>query len=232
MGTSEIYSHDVDALIPVTRSNGATKFNLLAVYQGCAEAGFCYPPINKTVPVDLGSAAPMAGASATPPVAEQDRLVTLLKSGNLAWVALCFIGFGLLLAFTPCVLPMVPIISGIIVGQGKKLTTQRAFLLSLTYVVAMAFSYAIVGVIVGLAGANIQAALQNPWVLSVFSLIFVGLALSMFGLYELQVPSGIQTHLTKHSNNQQSGAFIGVAVMGALSALICGPCITAPLVAV
>ena len=154
-----------------------------------------------------------------------------MRDGNLAWVFLAFVGFGLLLTFTPCVLPMIPIISGIIVGQGKKLTTSRAFLLSLTYVLAMAVTYAIAGIVVGLLGANVQAALQNPWVLTVFSLIFVLLSLSMFGLYELQMPSAIQSHLTNHSNAQKAGAFVGVAVMGVLSALICGPCITAPLVA-
>ena len=233
MGTSEIYSHDVDVLIPVTRSDGAAKFNLQATYQGCAEAGFCYPPITKTEPVDLAFATPLPGATspATPP-SQQDQLVQLLKDGNLFWVFLSFIGFGLLLAFTPCMLPMIPIISGLIVGQGKKLTTHRAFGLSLTYVLGMAVTYAVAGMVVGLLGANIQIALQNPWVLSIFALIFVGLALSMFGLYELQMPSAVQTWLTKHSNAQKSGAFVGAGIMGMLSALICGPCITAPLVAV
>ena len=233
MGTSEIYHHDVDVLIPVTRSNDAAKFNLQAVYQGCAETGFCYPPITKLVPVDLAVAPPMPGAvpAAAAPVAEQNQLTDLLKNGSLLAVMLTFFGFGMLLTFTPCVLPMIPIISGIIVGQGKKLSTARAFSLSLTYVLAMALVYAGVGVVVGLLGSNIQLALQNPYVLSVFALIFVGLALSLFGFYDLQMPSAVQSWLTKHSNSQQSGAFIGVAIMGVLSALICGPCITAPLVA-
>jgi len=234
LGTSEIYKQDVDVLVPVTVTNGASRFKLTVVYQGCAEAGLCYPPQTKVQDIDLAAAAPLAGAapaaSSAPVVAEQDRLAVLVRDGNLAWVFLAFIGFGLLLTFTPCVFPMIPIISGIIIGQGK-ITTRRAFLLSLTYVLAMASAYAVAGVIVGLLGANVQAALQNPWVLSVFALIFVGLALSMFGLYELQVPTAIQSHLTRHSNKQQSGAFVGVAVMGVLSALICGPCITAPLVA-
>jgi thioredoxin:protein disulfide reductase len=234
LGTSEIYKQDVDVLVPVTVSNGASKFRLTVVYQGCAEAGLCYPPQTKVQDVDLAAAAalPSAAPAAAAPVAEQDRLAVLLRDGNLLWVMLSFIGVGILLAFTPCVLPMIPILSGLIVGQGKKLTTHHAFALSLTYVLAMAAVYAVVGVVVGLLGSNIQLALQNPWVLGVFALIFVTLALSMFGLYELQMPSAIQSHLTKHSNAQQSGAFIGVAVMGALSALICGPCITAPLVAV
>jgi thiol:disulfide interchange protein DsbD len=232
-GTSEIYKQDVDVLVPLTVTNGATQFKLTAVYQGCAEAGFCYPPITKTFGIDLAAAAPLTPSAAAnaPPVAEQNRLVDLLKNGSLLVVMLTFLGVGVLLTFTPCVLPMIPIISGIIVGQGKKLSTARAFSLSLVYVLAMALAYAIVGVVVGLLGANIQLALQNPYVLSVFSLIFVLLALSMFGLYDLQMPSAVQSWLTKHSNSQQSGAYIGVAVMGLLSALICGPCITAPLVA-
>ncbi|MGE5625690.1 MAG: protein-disulfide reductase DsbD, partial [Bacillota bacterium] len=233
MGTSEIYTQDVDALIPVTRSNGAGKFNLQASYQGCAEAGFCYPPIAKTEPIDLAVAPPMAGAApaAAPPIAEQDRLAVLLQTGSLLIVMLTFLGVGMLLTFTPCVLPMIPIISGIIVGQGKKLTTAHAFALSLTYVLAMAVVYAVVGVVVGLLGSNIQLALQNPWVLGAFSAIFVALALSMFGLYDLQMPSAVQSWLTQHSNSQKSGVFVGAGIMGALSALICGPCITAPLVA-
>ncbi|HSC48177.1 MAG TPA: protein-disulfide reductase DsbD, partial [Gammaproteobacteria bacterium] len=230
-GTSEIYPEDVDVLVPVSYGGAPGKFNLTAAYQGCAEKGFCYPPQTRVVSFDLATAGAAAPAVAAPaPMAEQDRLALLIKDGNLILVFLAFIGYGLLLTFTPCVLPMVPIISGIIVGQGK-ISTPRAFLLSLTYVLAMALVYAIAGVVVGLAGANIQLALQNPWVLSVFSLIFVLLALSMFGFYELQVPSFIQTHLTHHSNKQSSGAFLGVGIMGALSALICGPCITAPLVA-
>ncbi|HEY3859071.1 MAG TPA: protein-disulfide reductase DsbD [Gammaproteobacteria bacterium] len=233
LGTSEIYKQDIDVLIPVTVSNGASKFKLTVVYQGCAEAGLCYPPQTKTQDIDLAAAGAPAitPAASAPPVAEQDRLAALVKDGNLAWVFLAFIGFGLLLAFTPCVLPMIPIISGIIVGQGKKITTRRAFSLSLVYVLSMAVAYAVAGVVVGLLGANIQVALQNPWVLTVFALIFVALALSMFGLYELQMPSVIQSKLTEQSNAQKSGAFVGVAVMGVLSALICGPCITAPLVA-
>ena len=235
LGTSEIYSHDVDVLVPVTVSNGATTFDLVATYQGCAEAGLCYPPQTKSVSIDLAAAPPLKGeapANSTAPVAEQDQLGHLLATGNLALVLLSFLGIGVLLAFTPCMLPMIPILSGLIIGQGKKISTKKAFLLSLTYVLAMSVTYALVGVVVGLLGANIQLALQNPYVLTVFAALFVALALSMFGVYELQVPSRVQTWLTHHSNAQKSGAFVGVAVMGVLSALICGPCITAPLVAV
>jgi thiol:disulfide interchange protein DsbD len=233
LGTSEIYKQDVDVLVPVTLNDGAGKFTLTADYQGCAEAGFCYPPITHTVALDMNAAAPMNGAApAGAPVAEQDQLATLLAHGNIFWVLLSFFGIGMLLAFTPCMLPMIPILSGIIVGQGKKLTTHHAFALSLTYVLAMAATYAVVGVVVGLLGSNIGLALQNPWVLGVFAAIFVALALSMFDLYQLQMPSALQSWLTQHSNAQKSGAFVGVGIMGLLSALICGPCITAPLVAV
>ena len=230
-GTSEIYTEDIDVLVPVTKSGDATNFNLIAGYQGCAEKGICYPPVMKTVTLNLEGASLVPGPSEAAPVAEQDRLALLIKSGNLALVFLAFIGLGLLLCFTPCVLPMIPIISGLIVEQGKQINTLRAFFLSLTYVLAMAFSYMVLGVVVALAGANLQALFQNPWVLTVFSLIFVALALSMFGFYELQMPSAVQSWLTRWSNAQQSGAFVGVGIMGALSALICGPCITAPLVA-
>jgi thioredoxin:protein disulfide reductase len=143
---------------------------------------------------------------------------------------LTFFGFGLLLAFTPCVFPMIPILSGIIIGQGKSVTTQRAFVLSVVYVLAMALTYTVVGVLVGLSGENIQALFQNPWVLGLFATVFVLLALAMFGFYELQMPSVIQSRLNSISNSQQSGNLAGVAIMGFLSALIVGPCVTAPLI--
>ena len=146
--------------------------------------------------------------------------------------SLLLFGVGLLLAFTPCVFPMIPILSGIIVGQGSGLTTRRAFVLSLTYVLAMSVTYTIAGVVAGLFGANLQAALQNPWVLSSFALVFVLLALSMFGLYDLQLPSSWQSRLTELSNRQRGGTLVGVAVMGLLSALIVGPCVAPPLAGV
>ncbi len=240
-GTSEIYRHSVNALIPVTRSGSASRFILTASYQGCADRGLCYPPIIKTVDIDFAApgevyapatAVPQAGTPTVPsPVSQQSRLSELIRSGNLAWVLLVFLGLGLALTFTPCVLPMIPIIAGLIAGQHEKPSTARAFFLSLVYVLAMALTYAVAGIVVALAGANLQAWFQNPWIVSVFSLIFVLLALSMFGLYELQMPGAIQTRLAGLSNTQQGGAFVGVGIMGVLSALIVGPCITAPLVA-
>ncbi len=240
-GTQEIYRHSVDAMIPVTRSGQADAFTLTTTYQGCADKGLCYPPITKTVAINFAApgvaSIPNAGApavsapAATTPASQQDRLAKLIRSGNLAWVLLVFLGLGLALTFTPCVLPMIPIIAGLIAGQHQKPSTARAFSLSLVYVLAMALTYTVAGIIVALLGANVQAWFQNPWIVSIFSLIFVLLALSMFGLYELQMPSAIQTRLVGLSNTQKGGAFVGVGIMGVLSALIVGPCITAPLVA-
>ncbi|MDE2346413.1 MAG: protein-disulfide reductase DsbD, partial [Gammaproteobacteria bacterium] len=202
--------------------------------------GLCYPPIHKTVPINMndtgaafipGAAAVQEAAAHVPAVAQQSRLAELIRQGNLAWVLLVFLGLGLALTFTPCVLPMIPIIAGLLAGQQHKPSTARAFLLSLVYVLAMALTYTVAGVIVALVGANLQVWFQNPWIVSIFSLIFVLLALSMFGVYELQMPSAIQTRLTGFSNAQKGGAFVGVGIMGVLSALIVGPCITAPLVA-
>ena len=237
-GTQEIYRNQVQATIPV--SGAARQFMLTATYQGCADKGLCYPPITKTAlinfaapaaPAAPATATPQTGAQTSPPVAQQNRLAELIRSGNLAWVLLVFLGLGIALTFTPCVLPMIPIIAGLIAGQQKKPSTLRAFSLSLTYVMAMALTYTVAGVIVALAGANVQAWFQNPWAVSIFALIFVLLALSMFGVYELQMPAAIQMRLVGLSNTQRGGAFVGVGVMGVLSALIVGPCITAPLVA-
>ena len=160
---------------------------------------------------------------------EQDRLARSLVTGNTALVLLAFFGLGLLLTFTPCVLPMIPILSSIIVGQGERLTTGRAFVLSSIYVLAMALTYTAAGVFAGLSGANLQAAFQNPWLLGAFSAVFVLLALSMFGFYELQIPSSWQAKLSAASNRRQGGTYAGVALMGFLSALIVGPCVAAPL---
>jgi len=172
-----------------------------------------------------------ASTAATLPVTEQDKLTRLLEAGNLGFIALAFYGAGLLLAFTACMYPMIPILSSLIVGQGKKLSTTKAFSLSVVYVMSMASVFAIVGILVGLSGYNIQPLFQNPWVLSAFAGLFVLLALSMFGLFQLQMPSAIQSKVSEISNKQQGGSFTGVAVMGMLSALIVGPCVTPPLVA-
>ncbi len=238
-GHMEVYFDQVTILIPVQRPAGeALELTLVADYQGCAERGLCYPPQSQRFPVLLPAAAeatPMAATTAPPPpapaapISEQDRIAQSLADSSLWVIVATFFGFGLLLAFTPCVFPMIPILSGIIVGQGEGLTTRRAFTLSLVYVLAMAATYTIAGVIAGLFGANLQATFQNPWVLSFFALVFVLLALSMFGFYELQLPASWQTKLSEIANRQKGGTLTGVAVMGFLSALIVGPCVAAPL---
>uniref|UniRef100_UPI00114025BB protein-disulfide reductase DsbD n=1 Tax=Lysobacter antibioticus TaxID=84531 RepID=UPI00114025BB len=175
------------------------------------------------------TAPPSADAAA--PQAEDSLLAASLKGPNRYWALLTFFGFGLLLAFTPCVLPMVPILSGLIVGQGPGLGARRAFALSLVYVLANAVVFTIAGVIAGLVGANLQIAFQTPWVIVLFALLFLALALSSFGLYELQLPAALRNRLGEISNRQRGGSWLGVAVMGALSALIVGPCVAPPLAA-
>ena len=237
-GEMEVYYHDVEAVVPLNRTqSGPISITLQTGFQGCSETlGVCYPPMNKTVELELPAssgtpAQPVAEKTAAtqPPLSEQDSLANSIATGSTFLIIATFFGLGLLLAFTPCVFPMIPILSGIIIGQGKTITTRRAFLISLVYVLAMALTYTVAGVIAGLFGENLQATFQNPWILVTFSFVFVLLALSMFGFYELQMPSFLQSKLTEVSNRQQGGTLTGVAVMGFLSALIVGPCVAAPL---
>ena len=237
-GAIEVYHDQVKARLPLIRSGlEATPLQLTATYQGCAEkTGICYPPIKKTLNFNLPIATSLiATAEAATPssqsevVSEQDQIAASLASGNTLLIILTFFGFGLLLAFTPCVFPMIPILSSIIIGQGEHITTRKAFIMSLTYVLAMALTYTVAGVIAGMVGENLQAAFQNPWVLGSFAAVFVALSLSMFGFYELQMPASLQSRLAEISNRQQGGHLAGVAVMGFLSALIVGPCVAAPL---
>ena len=236
--------HSFQAMVPIQQlSSSMGNVELLVKYQGCAKAGLCYPPITKTLKVDLNNSG-SAGASNTSVSntittssnntanfqSEQDRIASTLASGKLWFTVISFFGLGLLLAFTPCVFPMIPILSSIIVGQGDNISTSKAFTLSLVYVLAMAVTYTIAGVIVGLSGENIQIWFQNPWVLSVFAGIFVLLSLAMFGFYELQMPNSVQSKLNAISSSQQQGSYVGAGIMGFLSALIVGPCVTAPLI--
>lgn len=232
-GKMVVYLNAVDIFIPVNRQvTEALDVELEAVYQGCAEKGLCYPPQKQIMPVSLPQG--QIGLPTNIPtqsnkeVSEQDRLANMLQSGNLIWTLLVFFGAGLLLAFTPCVFPMIPILSSIIAGQ-QQITTRKAFIMSVVYVLAMALTYTGAGVVAGLFGSNLQAAFQNPWILSTFAGVFVLLALSMFGFYEIQMPASIQGKLTEISNRQEGGTLIGVGVMGFLSALIVGPCVAAPL---
>ncbi|HEX7048135.1 MAG TPA: protein-disulfide reductase DsbD [Gammaproteobacteria bacterium] len=228
-GEQEVFYQQVLVTIPVSGEAGE-PFTLRVRYQGCADAGLCYPPIFKTVEVTVpsGDAGDVSSDAANSNLSEQDQLAELIRTGNIGWVILAFIGFGLLLTFTPCVLPMIPILSSIIVGQ-ENITTKRAFVLSLVYVLAMALTYTIAGVLAGLFGANLQAMFQDPVVLVVFAAVFVLLAFSMFGFYDLQIPASWQAKLASLSNSQKAGTLTGVGVMGFLSALIVGPCVAAPL---
>jgi thiol:disulfide interchange protein DsbD len=240
-GKTEVFVEPVPVTLALAGA-GAGPVTIKAAYQGCNEPiGVCYPPIEKTFQVSLaglasgaGTAAPAAAspAAAAPgaaPQSEDERIAGLLRGGGFWLKVVTFLGFGLLLAFTPCVLPMIPILSGIIAGHGQKLTKMRGFTLSLAYVLGMAITYAIAGMAAGLSGAMLQAALQNPWVLGTFAVIFVLLALSMFGFYELQLPTAMQSRLAETSNKVGGGHYAGVFTMGVLSAVIVGPCVAAPL---
>ncbi len=212
-GKSEIYPQDLT--LPVTLQQAASGATLSVTYQGCAAAGFCYPPETRSVPVSAVTA-----SSAPPPVSP-------LPFSPL-WALL--IGIGV--AFTPCVLPMYPLISGIILGGQRHYSLGRLFALAMVYVQGMALTYTLLGVVVAAAGLRFQAALQHPYVLFTLSLLFIVLALSMFGLFTLQLPASLQTRLTLWSNRQQGGSLPGVFLMGALAGLICSPCTTAPLSAI
>ena len=239
-GDTEVFHQSFQALITLGRpDNAATGVTLNAVYQGCSEQGLCYPPINKSLNISLpeattGQFAPPIITEAPPPssqapISEGSQIARLFKGGNFWLIVSFFFGAGLLLALTPCVFPMIPILSGIIVGRGHKITHMHAFFLSLAYVLGMAITYAAAGVAAGFSGNLISNALQTPWVLGSFAAVFVLLSFSMFGFYELQLPTALQSKLSDTSNRLHGGHLGGVFVMGALSAIIMGPCVAAPL---
>src|SRR5580658_3389257 len=235
-GKQEIYHHELAATVPVARAHGGTlQLPLRVTYQGCAEAGLCYPPITKDVTVTLSAGAataigPGSGADVTGAGGSDQDWFAALVRGNLLLMLGGFFAAGLGLAFTPCVLPMVPILSGIIAGGGRRVTTARAFALSLTYVLGMALTYTLAGVACAAAGRQVQAIFQQWWVLALFAALFVAMALSMFGLFTVQMPAVVQTRIAGISNRQSAGTFGGVAVMGALSALIVTTCVGPALV--
>lgn len=234
-GKVEVYYKRVAVRIPVERSSSGTlPLKLKVTAQGCADAGVCYPPQTQAVSVDLPdpASAPASTESTAGAAVDGDEsgkiAATLKDAGFWANLAFFFVA-GLGLALTPCVFPMIPILSGIIAGQGHKNSHARGFALSLAYVLGMALTYAAVGVAAGLSGTLVSAALQNPWVLGAFALVFVVLSFSMFGFYELQLPTALQSKLSEESGHLQGGRGLGVFAMGALSALIVGPCVAAPL---
>lgn len=215
-GEQPVYRQGLELKIPA----GATG-QIKVGFQGCADAGLCYPP--QTQVVDLGGVVATAIANEAP----DQALASNLQQRALGWSLLVFFGLGLLLAFTPCTLPMLPILAGLIVGSGA--TPKRGFALASSYVICMALVYAAMGVLASLLGANLQALLQNPWLLGSFAAVFVLLALPMFGFFELQLPVALRDRLENVSRNQRGGSLIGAGVLGALSGLLVGPCMTAPL---
>ena len=227
-GKSEIYRKQLT--VPITVNQSKSGATLTITYQGCADAGFCYPPETKTVPLSEVSAG--AAASPAPAPATTDPQEKPQPTAQLPFSALWALLIGIGIAFTPCVLPMYPLISGIVLGGKQRLSTGRALLLTFIYVQGMALTYTALGLVVAAAGLQFQAALQHPYVLIGLAVIFTLLALSMFGLFTLQLPSSLQTRLTLMSNRQQGGSPGSVFAMGAIAGLICSPCTTAPLSAI
>jgi len=257
-GDLYVFHHQAQASIAVDDSHMGIKNATFKVkYQGCSEiSGICYPPITREVTLDLSpfraasaspantssssvratpsasnpsSPAPLGQSTPEEHVSEQDQIANLLKDGSVWLSLITLFGIGLLLAFTPCVFPMIPILSSIIVGQGKEISTGRGFSLSLAYVLGMASINTAAGVAAALTGESLAVMLQTPWILASFAGVFVLLSLAMFGFYELQMPAFIQNHLTNVSNKQKSGSLVGATMMGLLSAVIVGPCVAAPM---
>ena len=232
-GKVEIFHNELSFDVPLIRTDKQPHtITLLAKYQGCADQGVCYPPMEQRIELQLPEAINVSTASAPvkqKKLSEQDQIFQSLQHDSLGLTLLSFFGFGLLLAFTPCIFPMIPILSGIIVGQGEDVTTRKAFLLSLAYVIASALTYTVFGVLAALFGSNLQVVFQEPWVIAVFSSIFILLSLSMFGFYELALPQAFQSKINNSSDKHRDGSYIGAAIMGALSSLIVGPCVAAPL---
>lgn len=240
-GEQEVYYSFVE--FPIAIKEASDQSNVTITFMGCAEGKLCFPPTKKqallsAVPLNDGLLKDKAQELSTPeassktvtePITQQDSLSQMLSGDSLLWTLVIFFGLGIGLALTPCVFPMYPILSGIIVGQGKKLSTTKAFSLSMVYVQGMAITYSLLGLVVASAGMKYQAALQHPAVLIVLAILFFVLSLSMFGLYELKLPSSWQEKMNSFSNNQKGGNVIGVFVMGIISGLVASPCTTAPL---
>ncbi|WP_297484083.1 protein-disulfide reductase DsbD [Sulfurimonas sp.] len=223
-----VYMHSPNFVLTLKNKDGVSGIKDVKVkiaYQGCSEEGLCYEPNSKVFTLKIDTEKLASGGKIVQQ-SQTDSIAQTIKSSSFIVVLLTFLGFGLLLSLTPCVFPMIPIISGVIISQGEGLTTKKAFVLSLVYVLAMAVAYTIAGVLAGLFGSNLQAALQTPWVVYSFAGVFVLLAFSMFGFYELKLPDAL---VAKVSSNSKRSGYAGVAIMGFLSALIVGPCVAAPL---
>ena len=234
-GKVETHRKLVELQIPILNVK-ADSVEFQAAWQGCWDQGVCYPPQKFSGKVKLPALSAVkqtTTASSTPntstELSETDQIAALLQQDNILWVLASFFGFGLLLSFTPCVFPMIPILSGIIVGQKEEVSTSRALIMSIVFVLAMSAAYSGAGVLAGYFGENLQVAFQTPWVLALFSAVFVALAFSMFGYFDIQLPMSLQNKISSLSNSQKGGNLIGVAIMGFLSALIVGPCVAPPL---
>ena len=239
-GEMEVYHEDVFGKLSVARATpDAMDVDLELKFQGCADGGICYPPVTRVLSVSLPEATAVSALAAVaapatagaPMVSEQGRLAQIITTAKLGSVIATFFGLGLLLAFTPCVLPMVPILSGIIAGEGDNISPARGLSLAFSYVMGMALIYTAAGVAAAAAGLQLQAMFNQPWVLILFSSLFVILALGMFGMFDLQMPSAIQSRLATVSGNQKSGTAIGAFVMGALSSLVVTACVAPALIA-
>ncbi|SHH96988.1 protein-disulfide reductase DsbD [Ferrimonas marina] len=232
-GDQPVYFDQVTLTVPILESS--KDATITVTYQGCLDGILCYPPTRETIYLSEVAAndgvLPDAPAQ-TGPQTQQDGLASMLASDSLVLPLLTLFGLGILLAFTPCVFPMYPILTSIIGGQGNKLSTGKAFALSMTYVQGMALTYTLLGLVVASAGMKYQAALQSPAVLIGLAVLFVVLSLSMFGVYNLQLPSSLQNRLNNAQNQQKGGSFVGVFVMGLISGLVASPCTTAPLTGV
>ena len=228
LGDYQVYQHHLRIQVPLQHTE-AGEFRVQVNFQGCSDSGFCFPPQQRLLTLQISRFGAQVQSIET--VSASSPLVNAAPktSTSLVILLLSFFGVGILLSFTPCVLPMLPILSSIVIG--KQRSVRHAFLLSLTYVLAMALAFALAGLAAGLLGAHIQAALQRPWIIITFIALFVALSLSLFGLYDLQLPSKWQSKLTAVNQKPKGGSYLGVALMGALSILIVSPCISAPLVA-
>lgn len=245
-----VHLNDLDLTIPfsVLKSKvDSSKYEITVAFQGCSKAGLCYAPMSEKFIVEIGAGeakeelAQVAVAKETTTIEqkveessdlnETDTIASTLQNSNLLIVLATFFGFGLLLSFTPCVFPMIPILSSIIVkaSQNEKMSAGRGFFMSLVYVLAMSLAYTLAGVIAGVFGANLQAALQNPYVLVAFAIVFIALAFSMFGYFEIRLPSSLQSKINKTTDGKEKQGILGIAIMGFLSALIVGPCVAPPL---
>jgi thiol:disulfide interchange protein DsbD len=232
-GDVQIFRDFVEAKVPFARASpNATDVVVTAGFQGCKDNSICYPPGEQTMPMVLPATSEFPAAAATAPaqpVSEQDQYLARIVNGSWWTLLGGFYVAGLLLSFTPCVLPMVPILSSIIAGHGT-VSTRKGFLLSLSYVLGMAMTYTAAGALAALAGNQVQALFQKPWLIASFSALFVVLALGMFGLFELQMPTAVQTRLANLANRQKGGTYVGTAIIGALTSLIVTTCVAPPLI--